>query len=315
MRRYALTRVLLLLPTLFGVTLVVFISVRLLPGDVVDQILAETGSTDPELAERLREQYRLNDNIATQYVAWLGDIVQMNFGTSITSGRPVLSDLADRVPVTMQLGTMALLVSLVVALPVGIVSAVYQDRWIDYVARSGGILLIAVPSFWMALLVITYGFQWFGWTPPLRYHRPLDAPLANMQTMIVPATILGASLAGIVIRMTRSMMLEVLRQDYIRTARAKGLNTRTVITRHAMRNALIPIVTIVGLQVGVVVGGTVILERIFSIPGMGSYLLDAVSHRDYPVIQAIVLINAFVVLTSNLIVDLVYVTIDPRVRL
>jgi peptide/nickel transport system permease protein len=307
-------RVLLLLPTLIGITLVVFISVHLLPGDVVDQILGDSSTASPALKAQLRKQYSLNSNVAKQYVVWSSDLLHGDMGKSIISGRPVVSDLKQRLPVTFELGAISLVVSLLVALPIGVLSAMKQDSLWDHIARSFSIAFLAIPSFWLALIVITYGFQWFKWTPPLHYNAIQDNLVANIKSVWVPALILGAGLSGGVTRFTRSMMLEVLRQDYVRTAHAKGLSQQVVVTRHSLRNALIPIITVVGLQVPVLVGGTVILERVFSIPGMGSLLLDSVSHRDYPLVQAIVLISAAVVILSNLTVDLTYFLIDPRMR-
>lgn len=314
MQQYILRRALLLLPTLIGITLVVFTAVRFLPGDVIDQMTGEFGAASPEVRKQLEEQYKLSGSIPQQYVEWLADLMRGDFGTSITTGRPVTDDLKQRVPITFQLGMMALIVSVVVAIPVGIISAVKQDSFWDYVARSVSIGFLAVPSFWAAMLVITYGFVWFGWTPPLNYRDLWENPSSNLEIMIVPALILGASLSGTVMRMTRSMMLEVLRQDYTRTARAKGLAPSTVIIRHALRNAILPVITIIGLQVSVVVGGTVVLEQIFSIPGMGSLLLSAINVRDYPVVQGIVLLSAIVVVLSNFAVDIAYTFVDPRVR-
>jgi peptide/nickel transport system permease protein len=306
--------VLLILPTLFGVTVVLFMSVRFLPGDVVDQILGDYGAAAPEVRQQLEERYSLNDGMVQQYGDWIGELATGDFGTSILSGRPVGDELKNRLPATFELGLLALMVSLVIALPIGVLSALRQNTALDYVARTFAILLLAVPSFWLALLAITYGFIWFDWTPPLRYTKFWDDPIENLKIMWVPALILGGYLAGTTMRMTRSTMLEVLRQDYVRTAWSKGLKPRTVVVRHSLRNAIIPVITIVGLQVPLIVGGTVILERIFSIPGMGSYLLTALSHRDYPVVQAIVLISATVVLVTNLLVDLSYSWFDPRIR-
>jgi peptide/nickel transport system permease protein len=312
-RRYLYSRLLLVLPTIVGITFVVFIAVRFLPGDVVDQIYGSVASPTPELRKELSEKYSLNENFAQQYVQWMGDLFQGNLGRSIISNRPVASDLKQRMPITLELGAMALIISLLIALPVGIISAVWQDSIWDYLSRSAAIGFLAIPSFWLALLVLSYGFRWFGWTPPLVFHRFEDDPVANLKTLWLPALILGIGLAGGVARYIRSMMLEVLRQDYIRTARAKGLPGRAVVMRHALRNAMIPVITIIGLQVPLLVGGTVILEDIFSIPGMGSLLIDSVNHRDYPEVQAVVLIAALAVVLSNLAVDFTYSLIDPRI--
>ena len=303
-----------MVPTIIGVTLFVFMGVRFLPGDVIDQILADYGPADPEVRARLEERYDLGGPIITGYVQWMGEIGRGDFGESFISGLPVASSLKRRLPVTFQLGAMAMAFSIVIALPIGVMSAVKQDSMIDYVGRSFSIALIAIPSFWIALLVITYGFNWFGWTPPLRYERLWENPLSNLRLMWVPAVILGGNLSGSIMRLTRSTMLEVMRQDYVRTARAKGLREIQVIVKHALRNAALPVITVIGLRVGVLVGGTVILERIFSLPGMANYLLTSIQQRDYPVVQATVLLSASAVIMANLLVDISYAIIDPRIR-
>ena len=314
MTNYLVRRTLLLIPTLLGVTVVVFLSVRFLPGDVVDQILGDFGNVDPAIRAQLEAQYSLNDSVFVQYGDWIADLFRGDFGTSILSGRSVGSELETRLPATFQLGLLALVVSVAIALPVGIIAAVRQDTPIDYVGRSLAILLLAIPSFWLALMAITYGFIWFGWVPPLQYRAIWSDPIDNLRLMWVPTIILGAALSGTVMRLTRSTMLEVVRQDYVRTAWAKGLSERSIILRHELRNAMLPVVTVIGLQVPIVVGGTVILETIFSIPGMGRYLLTSINSRDYPVVQAIVLISAVVVLVSNLFTDMTYSLLDPRIR-
>jgi peptide/nickel transport system permease protein len=217
--------------------------------------------------------------------------------------------------VNIELAVLALVVSVGLAVPVGILAAVRRDTAADYLARSLAILLLAIPSFWLGLLVITYGFAWFGWVPPLRYKDLWSDPSSNLKTIWVPAVILGAGLSGTLMRITRSTMLEVMGQDYIRTAWAKGLRERSVVYRHGVRNALIPVITVVGLQVPVVLGGSVIVEKIFTLPGIGSYLLDAINLRDYPSVQGVVLITACIVVVTNLVVDLVYTVVDPRIRL
>ncbi|MDW8047788.1 MAG: ABC transporter permease [Chloroflexota bacterium] len=313
MSTYVIRRLLLAVPTFIGITIVVFGAVRFLPGDVVDQMLGDYGALSPELRQQLREQYSLNESIPKQYVEWVGRIARGDLGTSIVSGREVVSELKTRVPATVELGVLGLLCSIAVAIPVGVISAVKQDTLVDAVARSGAIIFLSVPSFWLGLLTITYGFQWFGWAPPIQFHQFWESPSENLGIVVIPAVILGTGLAATTMRLTRSTMLEVLREDYIRTARAKGLRDRAVIWRHALRNAVIPVITAIGLQIPVIIGGTVILERIFSIPGMGSYLLTSLSLRDYPVVQAIVLLSATVVLVTNLVVDLSYTLLDPRV--
>jgi len=314
MQRYFARRVVLMLPTLLGLTIVVFMAVRLMPGDVIDQLVGESGTSTPELRRALEERYNLTGNAVTRYLQWVGGLLRGDLGESIVSGRPVTHHLRERMAVTVELGVLALLVSQLIALPVGVISAVRQDTIADHVARSFSILLLAVPSFWLGLMAITYGFVWFGWTPPLRYTEFWDSPGSNLRSLWVPALILGAALSGSVMRMTRSTLLEALRQDYVRTARAKGLHGRIIILRHVMRNALIPVVTVIGLQVPVIVGGTVVLESIFGLPGLGTFLLDSVQRRDYPAIQGVVLLSGTVVVVTNAIVDFTYPILDPRIR-
>lgn len=314
MQRYFARRAILVLPTLLGLTLVVFLAVRLLPGDVIDQIVGESGTETPELRQAVEERYNLTGNVVLRYFDWLGGLVQGDLGKSIISDRPVTEHLRERMAVTIELGLLALIISQLIALPVGIISAIRQDTIVDHVARSFSILLLAVPSFWLGLLAITYGFAWFGWTPPLRYVDFREDPASNLRSLWVPALILGAALSGTVMRLTRSTVLEVLRQDYVRTAWSKGLQERQIIVRHVLRNAMIPVVTVIGLQIPIVVGGTVVLESIFGLPGLGTFLLDSVQRRDYPAIQGIVLLSGTLVIVTNLLVDFTYPILDPRMR-
>ena len=315
MQRYIARRLLLMIPTLLGVTFVVFVMVRAVPGDVIDQILGDFGAGDRETKEALLKEYSLDGNIAVQYVRWLGDLATFDFGKSIISNRSVLSELQNLLPVTLELSLLAIFCSLAIALPVGIVSAIRQDTIIDYVCRSFAISLLAVPGFWVGLMLITMAGKYFTWgVPPKNYIAFTADPIGNIRMLAMPAIILGAGLSGGVMRFTRSTMLEVLRQDYVRTAWSKGLRERVIITRHVMRNALIPVVTVVGLQLPILVGGTVIIETVYSIPGMGRYYVASVNQLDYPVIQAINVIVALVVVFANLGVDLIYSVLDPRIR-
>lgn len=313
MQQYLIRRVLLLIPTLLGVSLVIFAVMRFLPGDVVDQMLGEY-TADPEIRRQIEERYGLDQPVTRQYLLWLGDMLSGSLGTSIISGGPVTDELRYRVPVTVQLGALSMIVSVIVAIPIGVLSAAKQDRFVDYLGRGFAIALLAIPNFWLGTLVIAYGFAWFGWTPPLRYTQIWDDPLANLQIVWVPALILGGTLAGVTMRLVRSTMLEVLRQDYMRTAYAKGLTFRNAMVRHALRNAMLPVVTVIGLQIPLLISGTVIVERIFSLPGVGTYLLTSLQQRDYPAVQAIVTLAAVVVVFANLFVDLLYTVLDPRIR-
>ena len=314
MQGYLVRRALLVLPTIWGVSVVIFLAIRLLPGDAVAQTAGEFGASTPEQRRQLEEAYALDGNIVGQYLNWAGASLRGDFGTSIFSGRPVSDDLATRMPATAELGLFALIFSVSLALPVGIISAVRQNTPIDLLARGLAIGLLAIPSFWMGLLLLTYSFVFFGWVPPLEFKQLWDDPLANFATIWLPSLVLGASLSGGAMRFTRSAMLDILRQDYVRTARAKGLSSRLVVVRHAVRNAIIPVVTVIGLQIPILVGGTVVIEQVFSLPGMGSYLIDAIQRRDYPVVQAIVLLSGTTVVLSTLLIDCLYPILDPRIR-
>ena len=312
MRLYVARRLLLMVPTLIGVTIVVFSLVRLLPGDAVSMLLQDYAYAKD--ADEMRTRLGLDRPVHVQYVEWLGGLLQGNLGTSLRSKTPVADELANRMPVTAELGLMAMAIGLLIAVPVGVISAVRQDTRTDYAARSAAIGMLAIPGFWLGTLVITLPSIWWQWTPPLRYTRLWDDPGKNLGQMIIPATILGIALSGAVMRLTRAQMLEVLRQDYVRTAAAKGLNERVVVFRHALRNAFIPVLTLLGLEVSILVGGAVVTENVFALPGMGRYLLEGIQYRDYPVIQALNLIFATLIILTNLLVDLLYGWLDPRVR-
>jgi peptide/nickel transport system permease protein len=318
MSRYLLQRVLLLLPTLLGVTVIVFALLRLMPGGAVGALLGDNAT--PQQAQALSHALGFDQPIWLQYLRWLGGVLHGDLGNSLLNQAPVAHEIGVRIGWTFELGAFALLFSLLIALPIGILSAIRQDSFLDYLARSSAIAFLAVPSFWLATLLIVYGAIGIGlggislhFTPPLG--REIDADLAsNLQLVIPPALILGMGLSGSVMRLTRTQMVEVMRQDYIRTAQAKGLKSWAVIARHALRNAFIPVITIIGLQIPVLVGGSVILEQIFSLPGMGNYLVNAVGQRDITAIQGVVLVSASLVIVSNLMVDLSYSVLDPRIR-
>jgi len=312
MTQYLVQRLMLMIITLIGVTFLVFSILRLIPGGVESAILGEQAT--PEQFEEVRRSLGLNQPLLQQYSTWVTDLVRGDLGQSVVTKREIGSDIKARMPVTFELGLMAMLVSLLIAVPVGILAAVRQDTLGDYAARSLAIVLLSIPGFWLGTLLITFGARWFGYAPPLTYVKFTENPLQNIQILLPAAIILGAGLSGTVMRLTRAQMLEVLRQDYIRTAWSKGLPERSVIRRHALRNAAIPVITLIGLQVPILFGGTVVLEQIFSIPGMGRYLITAVNVRDYTVIQAVVLLIATVVVLSNLVVDLLYSLLDPRIR-
>ena len=316
MRAYVIRRLLALIPTLFFASVIVFVTVRMIPGDIIDMMIAQNDiSANAASRTQLEAALGLDQPMHIQYVRWVGKILfQGDFGSSLWQEQSVIEEILSRLPTTFQLGFMALCVALVVAVPVGVWSAIRQDTWGDYVGRSFSILMLAVPSFWLGTIVMVFPAIWWGWSPEVRFISFWQDPVGNMLQLAIPAVILGTSLSAITMRMTRTMMLEVLRQDYVRTAWAKGMNERTVVVRHALRNALIPVVTLIGLQAPILIGGTVIMEQIFVIPGMGLMLLEAVSRRDYPIITGVFLIVGVAVVMINLLVDLSYGLLDPKVR-
>jgi peptide/nickel transport system permease protein len=311
---YISRRLLALIPTLFFASLIVFVTVRLIPGNVIDLMLSQNDIAVGKDRAQLEAALGLDRPMYAQYARWAGAALRGDLGRSLWQNTPVTAQLLERLPVTFELGLLALIVALCVALPIGVYSAIRQDSAGDYLTRSFSILMLAIPSFWLGTLVMVFPSIWWGWSPELSYVPFRLEPLKNLSQMIVPAVILGTSLSAVTMRLTRTMMLEVLRQDYIRTAWAKGLSEGPIVARHALRNALIPVVTLIGLQAPLLIGGAVIMEQIFVIPGMGMLLLEAVSQRDYPVITGVFLLVGVCVMLINLLVDLSYGTLDPRVR-
>ncbi len=314
MRTYVLRRLLAMVPTLFFASLIVFVSMRLIPGDVIDLMLAQNDVSTSMDREALETEMGLDQPLVTQYLRWAGNALSGDLGESLWRSTPVLKQILARLPVTFELGLLAMVVALSVAVPIGILSATRQDSAMDYAARSFSLLMLAVPGFWLGTLVMVFPSVWWRWSPALEYTPLAVDPLANLGHLIVPAILLGLSMSAVTMRMTRTMMLEVMRQDYVRTARAKGLRERAVVVRHALKNGLIPVVTLIGLQAPLLIGGTVVMEQIFVIPGMGLLLLEAVHERDYPVISGVFLVVGLAVLLVNLLVDLSYGWLDPKVR-
>lgn len=290
---------------------------RMLPGDVAEMLLmgdADKGTqVAPEALAALRAKLGLDVPLYQQYIDWVVGLVQLDAGNSLWSGRPVFVELGERVGLTLELALLAMVIGAAIAIPVGIYSALRHDSWADYFLRSVTIAGQAMPGFWMATLLILFLTVVFNWAPPLGYLNFTDDPLGNLQQLIWPALVIGIHNAAIVARMTRSTMLEVMREDYIRTAWAKGLGLRAVLTVHALRNAMLPVLTLLALELAGLLNGTVIMEVIFTLPGIGRYLVDAIFHRDYPVVQAIVVIMALVYVVLNLVVDLLYGVLDPRI--
>src|SRR5262245_13619894 len=312
MKSYLLKRLLVALPSLLIASLIVFTLPRLLPGDAV-QLMLEEKAYGKDLDD-LRHKLGLDRPIYVQYFAWLGGVLRGNLGESLWTKRAVSEELARRLPVTMLLGSMAIAFAILIAMPIGILAAVRADTMRDYVARSAAILGLSVPGFWLATLVIILPAMWWGWTPNLSFTEFRESPTRHVLQLLLPAAILGVASAAAIMRLTRAMLLEVLRQDYVRTAWAKGLEEGVVILKHSLKNAVIPVVTILGIQLAQIFSGTVIIESIFGLPGMGRFLFDAILQRDYPVIQGINLLVVSIIVLMNLLVDLLYAVLDPRIR-
>ena len=335
MKAYLIRRVLLIIPTLFILTILVFLSVRFIPGDVIDLMVARNlgpdsgfgGDIDREALERM---LGLDVPVYVQYGRWIGvlptpdwvsgeshlkGLLQGTLGDSLMGGLWTVEEkIIERLPVTIELGVMAIVIGVLIALPVGIYSAIRQDTAADYVGRSIAIIGLATPNFWLGLMVMIYPAIWWRWSPPMEWVPFSEDPLGNLGMLLIPSVILGTAASCETMRLTRTMMLEVLRQDYIRTAWSKGLKERVVIIRHTIKNALIPVVSLIGMQLPIVVGGAVIMENVFMLPGLGRLMVDALTDRDYPVISGINLFFGVVVMGSNLLIDLIYPYLDPRVR-
>lgn len=379
MTQYIIRRLLLMIPTLIGVSLLITALIRLLPGDAVDILLNEAQSSqgpaalkaavdrelinqgkdpltvsfqdraaaelivirpklesmgiDPDAAtdaektqakaelgielfkNDLRRELGIDKNYIQQWWSWVSNALRGDLGESLIGSRKVNDELQRRIPASFQLGIMAMMVSALIALPVGVISAVKQDSWLDYVTRSFAIAMLALPSFFVATLVIAFAARWWDYSFPIFYEDFWNNPTENLELVTVPAVILGVGLSGSLMRLTRAQMLEVMRQDYMRTARSKGLHQRTVVMRHGVRNAFIPVVTVMGLQIPVLIGGSLVLEQIFGIPGVAQYLFVAIGNRDFPTVIAVNMVVALTIMVSNLLVDLTYAYLDPRIRL
>jgi peptide/nickel transport system permease protein len=312
MRQYVLKRLLLVVPTLLLISIIVFSMLRLIPGDIVVLMFEEKAYASD--LEALRAKLGLDQPLHMQYFTWIGRVVQGDLGESLWTKRPVVEEIVRRLPISAQLAAMALTTALCFALPIGVLSAIRQDTLKDYTARSLAIVLLSVPPFWKATLVIVLPSIWFGWAPPLQFTPLAQDPWQHFSQFILPALILGVGSGASVMRLTRALMLEVLRQDYIRTAWSKGLRERRVVLKHAFKNAIIPVVTIVGIQITQIASGSVIIETIFGLPGMGRFLVDAAFQRDYPVVQGVNLLIASIIVFVNLLVDMTYAYLDPRIR-
>jgi peptide/nickel transport system permease protein len=314
MHKYVLRRVLLAVPVLVLSSLIVFGLMRVMPGDALTALMAESGNVSDKELSKLRKDLGLDLPYYRQYLVWVWQMVSFNPGDSIFTNEPIPVALKKAIPVTLELATLAMVLGLVVAIPIGVLSATRQDTASDYIGRVVAVSGLSLPDFWLGTLVITFAALWFQWIPPIGYVSFWEAPWRNLQQFLLPAAVLGFRLSAATMRMTRSTVLEVLREDYVRTAWAKGLEGRIVVYKHALKNALIPVVTIVGGQLGVLLAGTVVVETIFALPGMGRLTVEAILYRDYPVVQTNVMLVAGTLVTLNLLVDMTYAYLDPRIR-
>src|SRR5712691_131741 len=316
MRVYLVKRLLLIIPTLLGVASLVFVIMRIIPGDVALLILGgdQAGQIDPQQLGAVRQQLGLDQPLLVQFGTWLWGVVRFDFGTSFWTGRPVMEELLIRLPLSLELAILATVVSVLLAIPFGMVAAVRQDTWLDYLIRVVSIGGLAMPSFWAGILIILFLVLTFGWGPPLEFTPPWVNPWENFQQLVWPVMAVGYRYTAVTARMTRSTLLEVLREDYIRTAWAKGLQERAIVVRHALRNATLPVITLIGTEFAFLIGGLVVTETVFTLNGVGRFVVDAVAHRDYTAVQALVFLIALAFVTVNLLIDLAYAWLDPRIH-
>ncbi|MFI5339128.1 MAG: ABC transporter permease [Candidatus Methylomirabilales bacterium] len=314
MRTYILTRLMIAILTLLGMSIVIFVLMRIAPGDVVDIIFASAGYVDPAAKAEIRQEMGLDQPITTQYVRWLGEILRGDLGKSYRYDIPAWQVVRPRIPVTVELAILAMLVASLIGVPTGVISAVRQDRWIDYVMRVFSLAGLSMPSFWLGMVIILLLVWSLGWIPAMTYVSPFQDLKAHLLQFLFPALAVGYRSSALIMRITRSSLLEVMREDYIRTAYAKGQRERVVIWRHALKNAFLPVITVLGIEFAFLFGGLVVTETVFNLPGVARFLVEAILWRDYPVVQNLVMFIAVVVILANLAVDVLYGWLDPRVR-
>jgi len=315
MWQYIMKRILLMIPTLLGAALIVFFIMNIIPGDIALLIIGgdQGGDINPQELANLREQLGLNRPLFVQFFSWLWGVVRFDFGESLWTGAPVLEELAIRFPLTLEVAIAATVVSTMIAIPLGTIAAIRQDTWIDYVVRIVSIGGLAIPSFWTGILIILFLVLLFEWSPPLEFVSLTEDPWGNFKQLIWPIVSVGYRYAAVTTRMTRSTVLEVMREDYIRTAWAKGLQEKIVVAKHTLKNAVLPVITIIGTEFAFLIGGLVVTETVFTLNGIGSFLVDAIAHRDVPVVQSLIIMIAFTFVFVNLAIDLLYAWIDPRI--
>jgi peptide/nickel transport system permease protein len=315
MLRYTIHRLLLMIPTLFGVAVLVFIMLRLMPGDIVEaRFLAEGGAVSQAAIEAERARLGLDKPMWEQFVDWMTGMLVGDFGLSMWTGRPVIDEIGSRLPLSLQVAVMATILATFIAIPLGTLAALFKDRWIDRIIQVFAVAGLAVPSFWLGMLIIMFLLLTFNWIPPLTFTPIYEDPWRNMSQLIWPALAVGYRYSAVATRMTRSTILEVLQEDYIRTARAKGVFERIVVARHAMRNAMLPVVTVIGLEFAFLIGGLVVTEQVFNLNGIGKLFVETVTRKDYTMVQALVMLVAAFFIFVNFVVDLLYAALDPRIR-
>ena len=315
MLSYVANRLLLMIPTLIGVAVLVFFMLRIMPGDIVElKLRADGAAVSQQTLTMERQRLGLDKPLIAQFGDWMVGLATLDFGRSMWTGRPVAYEIGLRLELSLQVAIMATIIAVLIAIPLGTISALYQNTWIDYVVRVLAIAGLAVPSFWLGMLMILALLLWFNWLPPITFTPFYKDPLQNLSQLIWPALAVGYRYSAVATRMTRSTLLEVMREDYIRTARAKGVFERLVVARHAMRNALLPVVTVIGLEFAFLIGGLVVTEQVFNLNGIGKLFVEATSRGDYTMIQALVMLVAAFFILINFAVDLLYAALDPRIR-
>ena len=314
-QRYVLRRLLLGFLSLWGLTILVFVFLRVIPGDTAVLILGPDSGASPAEVQALRDKLGLDDPLAVQYLRWVGDLLQGDFGNSLFTGRSVAEEVSSRIETTVELALLALLISIVVGVSSGTAAAVWRGKGREQIIRSASLLGLAIPNFWLGTMVVVYSAKWFGWIPPIDHTSLASDPVKNLQQFLIPAAVVGLGLAASLSRLSRSAVLEVLREDYVRTAKAKGLAARTVLLRHTLRGSLVPIISLIAIQLGAVIAGTVVVENVFNLPGMGRLLLDSIARQDYPMVQGIILLYGIFIVSVNIVTDVAYGIIDPRIRL
>ena len=312
---YLANRLLLMIPTLAGVAVLIFFMLRVVPGDIVEvKLRGDGGSVTQETIEAERKRMGLDKPLAVQFGQWMVGVATLDLGNSMWTDRPVTEEIGIRLELTIQVAIMASIIAILVAIPLGTISALFRDTWVDYVVRLVTIAGLAVPSFWLGMLIILALLYWFNWLPPITYTPIYVDPVANISQLIWPALAVGYRYSAVVARMVRSSIIEVMKEDYIRTARAKGVFEKLVVSRHAMRNAMLPAITVIGLEFAFLIGGLVVTEQVFNLNGLGKLFVQAVSRNDFTLIQSIVMLIAVIFILSNLVVDLLYAWLDPRIR-